>query len=173
MCISQPRWIPIWKFLGLAGHIMGWRFLVLSPRVVFMGRPFPISGWEIHLTTRMRKMWSLCLPLTRGPMLLLVSYLEASAGGWLQLFICLSYLSSTHQNPTLVLFWLAYRPCDIFLYMQVFLCMLVYLHATAWKKRLKGYIATVSSFLWRAMFCHKMLSKSSPNPEVQIFMLQE
>ena len=138
-----------------------------------MGRPFPISGWEIHLTTRMRKMWSLCLPSTQGPMLLLVPYLEASAGGWLQLFICLSCLSSTHQNPTLVLFCLAYRPCDIFLYMQVFLCMLFICMPLPGKKRLKGYIATVSSFLWRAMFCHKMLSKSSSNPEAQIFMLQE
>ena len=133
-----------------------------------------MSGWEIHLTARMRKMCSLCLPLTQGLVLLLVSYLEASTGRWLQLFICLSsYLSSTHQNPTLVLFSLTYRLCDILLYMHVFLCMLVYLHATAWKKRRKGYIATVSSFLWLTMFCHKMLSKSSSNPEAQIFMLQE
>ena len=87
--------------------------------------------------------------------------------------LSLSYLSSTHQNPTLVLFSLTYRLCDIFLYMHVFLCMLVYLHATAWKKRLKGYIATVSSFLWLTMFSHKMLSRSSSNPEAQILMLQE
>ena len=43
------------------------------------------SGWEIPLTTRTRKLWSLCLSPNQGPMLLLVSCLEASAGDQLQL----------------------------------------------------------------------------------------
>ena len=60
------------------------------------------SGWEIPLTTRTRKLWSLCLSPNQGPMLLLVSCLEASAGDQLQLLspwpICL--LALTHR-PTL------------------------------------------------------------------------
>ena len=130
-----------------------------------------VLGWEILLITRI----VVGLPSTQ-----LGSHLPASILSWsvnrtlvAAVHLSLSYLSSTHQNPTLVLFSLTYRLCDILLYMHVFLCMLVYLHATAWKKRLKGYIATVSSFLWLTMFCHKMLSKSSSNPEAQIFMLQE
>ena len=44
-----------------------------------------VSDWEILLTTRMKKLWSLCLSPNPGPVLQLVSYLEVSAGDQLQL----------------------------------------------------------------------------------------
>ena len=44
-----------------------------------------VSGWEIPLTTSVRKLWSLCLPPSPCLVLLLVSYLEVLAGDWLQL----------------------------------------------------------------------------------------
>lgn len=87
---------------GLAGHLLGWRLLppLSLPRLKTSSAH--ASGWEIPLTTRTRKLWSLCLSPNQGPMLLLVSCLEASAGDQSQLLslgpICL--LAHTHQ-PTL------------------------------------------------------------------------
>ena len=70
------------------------------------------SGWEIPLTTRTRKLLSLCLSPNQGPMLLLVSCLKASAGDQLQLLspwpICL--LALTHR-PTLPCGFPARRTC--------------------------------------------------------------
>ena len=62
---------------SLAGHIMGWH-----PSFLWTLRTFSMPVWarKSLLTTRMWKMWSLCLSLNQGPMLLLVSYLEVLAG---------------------------------------------------------------------------------------------
>ena len=65
--ISQPRWIPAWRFLGGWQDILwagGSSILWPLPRL----RTFSahVSSQKIPFATRMRKMWSCCLPPNQG-----------------------------------------------------------------------------------------------------------
>lgn len=81
---------------GLAGHLLGWCLLPHCPPRLKTSSAHA-SGWEIPLTTRTRKLWSLCLSPHQGPVLLLVLCPKASAGEQLQLLspwpICLLALT--------------------------------------------------------------------------------
>ena len=114
LLISQLRWITTWRFLGIGRTYYGLAAPPsFGPSLRVKTSSVHVSGWEIPLTTRMRKCGRLVSSTQSGPMLLLVliSYLEASAGDWWQLLslgpICLLPHGDTFhkRDPRHTVYW--------------------------------------------------------------------